>query len=114
MSKQNKSLQSFMIAMLVFTLIFCSVSKIQPVFAKQTKSKIPEKVEKFIVDRIVQDKAVLEKEDLSLITVSKDLLPKRTKEGTVLTLKKGKYRIDYKATREREKYLKHMLNELFS
>lgn len=55
---------------------------------------------KLIVDRIVEGIAVLEKEDLSHIEVSLEVLPDVTKEGSVLTFDGNRYTIDIDAEAE--------------
>ena len=55
---------------------------------------------KLTVERIYQDIAVLEKEDMSHIEVSTKLLPKDLKEGNVLVFNGTDYAIDAKAEAE--------------
>lgn len=52
---------------------------------------------RFTVERIYQDIAVLEKEDMSHIEVSTKLLPKDLKEGNVLVFDGSDYLVDDEA-----------------
>ncbi len=55
---------------------------------------------KLIVERICQDIAVLEKENLTHIEVSTSLLPEGVKEGSVLIFDGTDYHIDAEAEAE--------------
>lgn len=55
---------------------------------------------RLIVDRIVENLAVLEKEDLTHIDVSLSVLPDGTKEGSVLTFDGTTYTLDLDAEAE--------------
>lgn len=58
---------------------------------------------KLIVDRITENIAVLEKDDLSHIELDVSLLPKGTKEGSVIMYENGVYTIDDSDEEERRK-----------
>ena len=58
---------------------------------------------KLIVDRITENIAVLEKDDLSYIELDVSLLPKGTKEGSVIMYENGVYTIDDADEEERRK-----------
>lgn len=52
---------------------------------------------KLIVDRIVENIAVLEKEDMSHVEVNCSLLPEGIKEGSVIDYDGTAYRMDYES-----------------
>ena len=58
---------------------------------------------KLIVDRITGNIAVLEKEDMSHVELDISVLPKGTKEGSVIVYENGVYSMDSAAEEERRK-----------
>ena len=66
---------------------------------------------KLIVDRITENIAVLEKEDLTHVEVEMSALPQGTKEGSVLRYEDGRYLLDPVFEEERRKQVlaKHKL-----
>mgnify|MGYP003310328784 CR=1 FL=1 len=68
---------------------------------------------KLTVDRIEEGTAVLEKEDLTHITVPAQILPQGVKEGSVLIFDGVNYNIDAEAESERRKAMLRKQNLLF-
>lgn len=77
---------------------------------KKVEGKIGQ--EYLILDRIEGSKAVLEQADGTMIVVNLSRLPKKVKEGDVIRLKKGKYRVDRAATKKRQAALKKLYHSL--
>ena len=71
-------------------------------------------MEFYIIDRIEQGIAVLEKNDCSHLSVSVSLLPKVAKEGDVLLKKGDNWEIDEKMTQQRRNEMEERLSRLFS
>ena len=70
---------------------------------------------RLIIDRIEENIAVCEKEDLSHIDIPLPHLPEGTKEGSVILVdENGKYTLDVKQEDERRKKLLEMQKKLFS
>ena len=67
---------------------------------------------KFILDRIESDIAVLETEDCEFINVSKFLLPDNAKEGDMLLLENEKYSVLNDETKVRKERIKNLRNSL--
>lgn len=66
---------------------------------------------RLIVDRIVENLAVLEKEDLTHIDVSLSVLPDGTKEGSILEFSNGEYiLLENEEKARREEILKKQRN----
>lgn len=70
-------------------------------------------MDRYIIDRIVNDVAVLETEEQTNITVPLFLLPGNVSEGDCLILVEGAYLQDKKASTEREKTINSLIDDLF-
>lgn len=69
---------------------------------------------KLIVDRIENDVAVLEKDDLSHININLSDLPEGTKEGSVIILNAdGSYKLDLDEEEARKKKMLELQKKLF-
>ncbi len=68
-------------------------------------------MEKFIVDRFEENFAVLESENGGTVDVEKSLLPE-AKEGDVIILENGMYRIDEDETAQRKAHIKEKMERL--
>lgn len=64
---------------------------------------------KAIIDRFEGEYAIVELENKKMINMSKELLPKEAKEGTVLEI-----RIDFEETKAREKTIKKLYGNLWN
>ena len=71
-------------------------------------------VMKLIVDRITENIAVLEKDDLSHVEVDSSLLPDGAKEGSVIRCDNGVYTLDTGAEEERRKKILAKQKLIFS
>ena len=69
-------------------------------------------MEKYIVDRIEGDFAILESENSTLKDVEIDCI-KGCKEGDVVIFENGKYRIDEMLTMERKAIISEKMRKLF-
>ena len=67
----------------------------------------------YIVDRIEDNVAVLEGEDGDMTDVKLAELPEGVKEGDVLELKEGRYRIDCARTQNRREQMEDLFRSLF-
>lgn len=70
-------------------------------------------MKRFIVDRIENDKAVLECENGEFVNLNIKELPKKIKEGDVLVFEEGSCFLDENETKNRENKNKNMMNSLF-
>lgn len=70
-------------------------------------------MKRFIVDRIENDKTVLECENGEFVNLSIKELPKNIKEGDVLVFEEGSCFLDENETKSREHKIKNMMNSLF-
>ena len=68
---------------------------------------------RLIIDRFEAEYAVCEKEDKKMIKIAKVELPPAAKEGTVLEYLDDKIKINYAATKEREKKIKKLMDDLW-
>lgn len=68
---------------------------------------------KVIIDRFEGNFAVCEMEDMSMISLEKDKLPKGVAEGVVLNIDSDIISIDEYETKKRAKISKELLNDLF-
>ncbi len=68
---------------------------------------------KLIVDRIEEGIAVLEKEDMTRISISAEMLPQGVKEGSILLFDGVNYIIDTEAVSERKKAMLEKQKLLF-
>lgn len=68
---------------------------------------------KLIIDRFEGKYAVCETEKRKMINIEKSKLPVTAKEGDVIFKENGKYIIDVNNTKEREKTIQSLMDELF-
>ena len=69
-------------------------------------------MEKFIIDRFECEYAVLEKEEGTTIDVLKSKIPD-AKEGDVVVLENGVYRVDKDETQKRKQLIEEKVKKLF-
>ncbi|MGN0490452.1 DUF3006 domain-containing protein [Ruminococcus sp.] len=70
-------------------------------------------MKKFTVDRIEEDKAVLECENGDCVTLEVKSLPKNIKEGDVLCFEENSYFLDKDETEKRKQKIKSLMDSLF-
>ena len=70
-------------------------------------------MKKFTVDRIEEDKAVLECENGECVTLEVKSLPKNIKEGDVLCFEENSYFLDKEETEKRRQKIKSLMDSLF-
>lgn len=70
-------------------------------------------MKKFIVDRIEDDKAVLECENGEMVTLELKSLPKNIKEGDVMNFQQNSYFLNSAETKARQEKIKNLMNSLF-
>lgn len=70
-------------------------------------------MKKFTVDRIEEDKAVLECENSDFVTLEVKTLPKNIKEGDVLCFEENSYFLDKDETEKRRQKIKSLMDSLF-
>ena len=70
-------------------------------------------MKKFTVDRIENDKAVLECENGECVTLEVKSLPKNIKEGDVLCFEENSYFLDKEETEKRRQKIKSLMDSLF-
>lgn len=63
-----------------------------------------------IIDRFEKDFAVCEKEDMTMIDISRSRLPKEAKEGDILIVEEDNIQIDVEATKVRREELERLFN----
>ena len=66
------------------------------------------------VDRIENDTAVCERDDMSVVELALSALPQGTKEGSVLKVENGIYSLDESEEKRRRKRILELQNMLFS
>ena len=66
------------------------------------------------VDRIENDTAVCERDDMSVVELALSSLPQGTKEGSVLKVENGIYALDENEEKRRRKRILELQNMLFS
>ena len=66
-----------------------------------------------IIDRFEGDFAVCEDANKNIINIKKKNLPKEAKEGSIVLIKEDKYFIDYDKTKNRQKYIENLTNNLW-
>ena len=66
------------------------------------------------VDRIENDTAVCERDDMSVVELALSALPQGTKEGSVLKVENGIYSLDENEEKRRRKRIFELQNMLFS
>ena len=70
-------------------------------------------MKRFTVDRIEEDKAVLECENGECVTLEVKSLPKNIKEGDVLCFEENSYFLDKEETEKRRQKIKSLMDTLF-
>ena len=70
-------------------------------------------MKRFTVDRIENDKAVLECENGECVTLEVKSLPKNIKEGDVLCFEENSYFLDKEETEKRRQKIKSLMYSLF-
>lgn len=70
-------------------------------------------MKKFTVDRIENDKVVLECENKDCVSLDIASLPKNIKEGDVLYFEEGSYFLDEAETEKRKENIKKLMDSLF-
>lgn len=70
-------------------------------------------MKRFTVDRIEEDKAVLECENGEFVTLEVKSLPKKIKEGDVLYFEENSYFLDKEETEKRRQKIKSLMDSLF-
>ena len=70
-------------------------------------------MKRFTVDRIENDKAVLECENGECETLEVKSLPKNIKEGDVLCFEENSYFLDKEETEKRRRKIKSLMDSLF-
>ena len=63
-----------------------------------------------IIDRFEKDFAICEKEDMTMIDISRSRLPKEAKEGDILVVEEDNIKIDVEATKVRREELEKLFN----
>lgn len=96
----------------ILGLALMGVSFFTPEVVQARVRKIPKTY--FVVSRMEGTQAVLEAENGEEIPIKRSKLPKRAKEGDVLSYHKGKYRRDTKKTKERKKRIEAYMQNFFS
>lgn len=69
---------------------------------------------KLIVDRFEGNLAICEKEDGSMISISKDILPMDVSVGDVLLKKNNEIYVDYKETINRKKHIEQITKNMWN
>lgn len=70
-------------------------------------------MKRFTVDRIEEDKAILECENGECVTLEVKSLPKNIKEGDVLCFEENSYFLDKEETEKRRQKIKSLMDSLF-
>ncbi len=70
-------------------------------------------MKKFTVDRIEENKAVLECENGQFVNLDLSSLPKNIKEGDVLNFEENSYFLDIDETKKRKEKIKRLMDSLF-
>ena len=70
-------------------------------------------MKRFTLDRIEEDKAVLECENGECVTLEVKSLPKNIKEGDVLCFEENSYFLDKEETEKRRQKIKSLMDSLF-
>ena len=70
-------------------------------------------MKRFTVDRIEEDKAILECENGDCVTLELKSLPKNIKEGDVLCFEENSYFLDKDETEKRRQKIKILMDSLF-
>lgn len=70
-------------------------------------------MKRFTVDRIEEEKAVLECENGDCVNLEVKSLPKNIKEGDILYFEEGSYFLDADETEKRRQRIKSLMDSLF-
>ena len=70
-------------------------------------------MKRFTVDRIEEDKAVLECENGECVTLEVKSLPKNKNEGAVLCFEENSYFLDKEETEKRRQKIKSLMDSIF-
>lgn len=70
-------------------------------------------MKKLTVDRIEENKAILECENGEMVSLELSALPKNIKEGDVLFFDAGSCFLDEAETKKRNEKIKNLMNSLF-
>lgn len=70
-------------------------------------------MKKFTIDRLEDNKAVLECENGDCVTLDITSLPKNVKEGDVLFFEEGSYFLNADETEQRRQKIQNLMNSLF-
>ncbi len=70
-------------------------------------------MKKFTIDRIEEDKAVLECENGDCVSLELTSLPKNIKEGDVLYFEEGSCYLNQEETERRKEKIRNMMSKLF-
>lgn len=70
-------------------------------------------MKKFTIDRIEEDKAVLECENGDIVSIDLTSLPKKIKEGDILYFEEGSCFLNEAETEQRKKKIESLMNLLF-
>ena len=70
-------------------------------------------MKRYTVDRIEEDKAVLECENGDFVTLEVKSLPKNIKEGDVLCFEENSFFLDKEETEKRRQKIKSLMDSLF-
>ena len=70
-------------------------------------------MKRFTLDRIEEDKAVLECENGECVTLEVKSLPKNIKEGDVLCFEENSYFLDKEETEKRRQKIKSLMDSIF-
>lgn len=83
-------------------------------FKRELTNKLEEMENRFTVDRIENDIAVLENRDTGeMFNVNKSDLPQKLKEGTILKMVNNKYEIDKEEQKKVEDRIRDKMNKLW-
>lgn len=67
----------------------------------------------YIVDRIIEQWVVCEREDKSTVELPIEMFPSNIQAGDVVYLKDGRYYIDEDTTKERTNRIKELMDDLW-
>ena len=83
-------------------------------FKRELTNKLEEMENRFTVDRIENDIAILENRDTGeMLNVNKRDLPQELKEGTILKMVNNKYEIDNEEQKKVEDRIREKMNKLW-
>lgn len=70
-------------------------------------------MKRFTIDRIEENKAILECENGEFVTLELSSLPKNIKEGDILNFDAGSYFLNADETEKRKEKIKNLMSSLF-